>query len=69
VSAYGSYEMTLACPNCGSEIPETAFGPEDAVEEGVTDEVVAHIFDADDPIAVSRTAYYCDPACFVAHND
>jgi hypothetical protein len=57
--------MALTCPNCGSEIPESEWGVEEAVEDDITDELVAHIFDPEDSIAVSETAYYCDPECFV----
>jgi len=57
--------MALTCPNCGDEIPESTFGVRDAVEDGLTDEIVAHTHDTDG-LAVSQTEYYCDPACFVA---
>lgn len=57
--------MALLCQNCEAEIPEAAFGPEEAVEENLTEEVVAHTFDPEDSLAVSETAYYCDPGCFV----
>lgn len=61
--------MALTCQSCGDEIPEGTFGPEDAVEEDITDEVVTHTFDPDDSIAVAEKAYYCNPACFVEDHE
>jgi len=60
--------MVLTCPNCDSEIPEDTFGVEEAVENDITDEVVAHTYDPDG-IGVSATEYFCDPDCFVEHHD
>jgi hypothetical protein len=60
--------MALTCPNCDSEIPESDWGVEEAVEDDITDELVAHIYDPDG-IAVSKTAYYCNPECFIEHHE
>lgn len=60
--------MALTCPNCGDDIPQGDFGVEQAVEDDMTDEIVAHMYDPDG-IGVLETAYYCDPECFIEHND
>jgi len=59
--------MALTCPHCDSEIPQGAFGVDEAIEEGDNDEVVAHKYNPDG-FAVLETAYYCNPSCFIEHN-
>lgn len=61
--------MALSCPNCDSEIPESDFGVEEAVDDGLTDELVAHIRNPEASIAVRETSYYCDPECFIEDHE
>jgi len=51
--------MALTCQQCGDELPPF---PQEAVEDSHISEIVAHTFDPDG-LAVSETAYYCDPSC------
>lgn len=53
----------VSCQHCGTDLPTD---PRWAVEEDAIDEVVAHIQDGDEPFAVSKTDYYCDPECAAA---
>lgn len=58
--------MVLTCGHCGDEIPEGDWGAWEAVDDGVTDELVAHKYDPEESIAIAETAFYCDPECFAA---
>jgi len=51
----------MECQNCGQQLPDF---PEDAVEDGVLDEVVAYEHSDVEGPYVSEKLYCCDPDCF-----
>ena len=54
---------TVKCQACGAKISDD---PQRDLEDGLLDEFVKHVVHPEDPIAVAKNWYYCDPECFVS---